>query len=85
MTAPFDPFTKLQLSPTPRRILQIVQSSTPDGIAAKDLRAHLWAKHPPADPKVLHVFVADLNTKLRPFGFAVRSEAGIYQLRKTRS
>jgi hypothetical protein len=85
MTAPFDPFAKLALSPTPRRILQIVQSSVPDGIAAEDLRARLWAKHPPADPKMLHVFVADLNTKLRPSGFAVRSEAGIYQLRRARS
>jgi hypothetical protein len=84
MSTLFDPFAKLQLSPTPRRILQIVRNSTPDGIATEDLRARLWAKHPPADPKMLHVFVADLNTKLRPFGFAVRSEAGIYQLRKTR-
>jgi len=84
MTAPFDPLARLQLSPAAQRLLRIVRNNAA-GIIAEKLRTQLWGDYPPTDPKMLFVFLAELNKQLQSYGFMVRSEAGIYQLRRARS
>ena len=71
------------LLPIKQRILEIVRRRP--GITAQELRDWVWADDtdggPLTDTKCLHVHVAQLNALLRPFGIAVRSQGGGYQIR----
>ena len=67
----------LSLPPIKRRILDAVQRCP--GISAGELRDVVWAADPsggPEDPKVLHVHVSQLNSRLAPFGVMVRAPKG---------
>src|SRR5262249_24953832 len=75
------------LSPIKRRIFDAVRRRP--GITAQELRDWVWADDidggPLTNTKCLHVHVAQLNTLLRPFGIAVRSQGGGYQILQQRS
>ena len=73
----------LRLPPIKARIFEVVKRRP--GITAQQLRDWVWADDtdggPLTDTKCLHVHVAQLNALLRPFGIAVRSQGGGYQIR----
>jgi hypothetical protein len=57
------------------------------GITAEELRCIAWAHDPsggPADRKVLHVHVSQLNKLIAPLGLMIRAEGGEYRIRVSR-
>jgi hypothetical protein len=78
----------LRLSPTQRRILEIVQAR--GAVTPADLRDAVWSSDPsggPENPKTLTAHVYVLNTKLRPHGIRVGAGKGagsVYTIQKAR-